>query len=207
MTKVRELTFRGEDKPVLYACGECGSVHSPKIYACREEMAHESARRAAEECCAPRHCACGVRLEGGWTACAPCRERNKLRRAKVVAAADYDGAVYAEGVTGEWGEGYSSDLTELLVSCKDFDDPVPAYCHPCHETHLRLDADSILEHALDGMHEDAADQVEDYAGLRQFIADWNEKQHAVSYHPDMSRVIVIDQERFDALISDPAVAP
>ena len=35
--EVRELTFKGESDPKLYACGKCGKAYSPKIYGGREE--------------------------------------------------------------------------------------------------------------------------------------------------------------------------
>lgn len=197
---IRELTFRGEDKAVLYACGVCGSLSSPKTYAASDERAHEAARQAAEACCAPRKCDCGAEIEKYWTACERCRERNKLIRAQVIDTSAYDGPVSTDG-GGDWGEGYSSSLDGLIEHCRGYGEPLPAYCHPCTPHPLRLDADSILESAMDGMHEDADDQVEGYDDLCEFVAKWNDRQHCVSYFEDRSRVIVIDQERFDALIA------
>lgn len=199
---VKVLTFKGETDPKLYACGKCGNVFSPKIYACKDDRAHEQARKFAEECCAVRHCACGTELEKGWTACAPCRERNKLKRAKIIDAKNYDGAVCAD-VNGEWDEGYSSSVAAMLQWCEEHDEPIPAYCHPCTEQHLRLDAGDLLDQATDGMHEDACDQVVDADSLIAFLKDWNAKQTCISYFEDRTRVIVLDQERFDALITDP----
>ena len=49
---VLELTLKGESDPKLYACGKCGHLHSPTIYAAREDLAHDAARKAAEKCCA-----------------------------------------------------------------------------------------------------------------------------------------------------------
>lgn len=195
------LTFQGENDPKLYSCGKCGSVFSPKAYACRDDMAHEAARKRADECCAKKFCACGTELEGSWTACAPCRQRNMLLKAEIVDAQSYDGAVSAD-VTGDWGEGYSSDIDAMLQSCEDYDEPVPIYCHPCTEQHLRLDAYSLLEQATEDMHEDAHDQVVDADALVAFLKDWNAKQTCISYYEDRSRVIVLDQERFDALIAE-----
>lgn len=196
---VREMTFRDESEPKLYACGKCGSVHSPRIYACRDDAAHEAARRAADECCAPRMCDCGTTLDKSWTACFDCRLRDKLRRAKIIPADSYAGPVSASG-SGEWGEGYSSSLAALMEHCEGYDEEVPAYCHPCTDLPLHLDVEHILEVALEDMHEDAADQVVDTDALYQFIDDWNARQTAVTYYEDTSRVIVIDQNRFDALV-------
>ena len=143
---VRELTFKGESDPKLYACGKCGKAYSPKIYACRDDMAHAAARRAAEECCKPRFCDCGAELGQGWTACSPCRERKMLTKATVIERDGYDGPVSAD-CSGEWGDGYSSEIEAMIEHCRDAGEPIPAYCHPCIEERLQLDPADILEHA------------------------------------------------------------
>lgn len=99
--EVRELTFKGESEPELYACGKCGKLYSPTIYAARDDICHAAARRAAEECCQPRFCECGTELDSFWTACRPCRERKILAKATVMDAADYNGPVSAQ-CGGEW---------------------------------------------------------------------------------------------------------
>ncbi|MFC3059649.1 hypothetical protein [Paenirhodobacter populi] len=195
---VRELTFRGEDKAVLYACGVCGSLFSSKVYACADELAHATARQAAEECCAPCHCACGVVIEKYYTACTDCRERHRLERATIIT--DYTGPVQSDAVTGEWGEGYSSDEDTLREYCKGYDEKLPAYCWPCKASPLRLDLDSILESALEDQHEDAAEQIVGDDELGAAIDKFNAAQTCITYYPDHTLVIVLDQERFDAIL-------
>ena len=198
----RELTFRGSDSPIIYACGQCGSLHSPKVYAGREDIAHQAARNAAEDCCTPRHCACGAEIHRYWTVCNPCRLRRKLTAATITA--EYNGPVYADGVRGEWGEGYSSDIYNLRQSCDDYEDEVPAYCWPCTGKPLRLDVGDIIETACEEHHEDAADQIVGYDDLRAAIERFNAAQTCVTYYPDYSRIIILDRERFDALIAPPS---
>lgn len=201
--EVRELTFKGESDPKLYACGKCGKAYSPKVYAARDDISHAAARRAAEECCKPRFCACGTELDSSWTACAPCRKRNMLAKAAVIDAAGYKGPVSGE-CGGEWGEGYSSDLHAMIEACHDAGEPVPAYCHPCTDRVLKIDPVSLLENATDDMHEAAADQIVDADELVTFITAWNEKQTCVTYYEDRSRVIIIDQLAFDDIMSGSA---
>ncbi len=196
MMDVRELIFRSSNKTAFYICGKCGKLYSPKIYACGSTGRHAAARRAAKECCAPRHCACGVEIDNHWTACATCRERHSLERAAIVT--DYTGPVQSDQVSGsEWGDGYSSNVAELLEYC---DGDKPAYCWPCKPHPLRLDVDSILEHACDDQCEDAFDQIIGADALGAAIDAFNAAQTCVSYYPDHTRVIVLDQERFDALL-------
>jgi hypothetical protein len=199
---VKELTFKGETETVLYACGECGRLSTPAIYASRPSDSHAAARKMAELCCAPRYCDCGVEVDGGWTACADCRERKKLLKAVGIDAQSYQGPVSAPIGEGEWGEGYSSDIEAMLEWCDDHGVDRPAYCFPCTSKVLALNADSILEGALDDMHEDACDQVEDGDELFAFVEQWNKRQHCTTYYEDPSRIIVLDRDRFNALIAE-----
>ena len=200
---VRELTFKGESEPKLYACGKCGKAYSPKIYASRDDMTHAAARRAADECCKPRFCDCGAELDSSWTACRTCRERRRLAEATIIEAAEYSGPVSAE-CAGEWGEGYSSDLAAMIEACHGTGEPVPAYCHPCTDHPLKIDPISILENATEEMHEEAADQIVDADELITFISAWNKKQTCVTYYEDRSRVIIIDRAAFDEILSGTA---
>ncbi|WP_180897146.1 hypothetical protein [Martelella soudanensis] len=194
---VKPLAFIGEEKPVLFACGECGLVYSPK-----RDGGDTAALTKAEQCCQPRLCDCGNPLDPYWSKCADCRNeatRQKtietLRAAEVIPAAAYNDAVYTPDHDGDWGDGYSSCVDAFL----EYADPV--YCHPCTPTPLALDVETILEHATEEMHEDARSQVIDEKGLATFLADWNEKQTATTWYPDFSKVIIVDAEKFAALLA------
>ncbi|MBZ8133254.1 hypothetical protein [Afifella sp. IM 167] len=198
---VREIIEKGSGRIVLYMCGKCGRLYVPKFNSVAGDPSHAHERRNAEECCRPRQCECGVELDAGWTACPRCRLRKQLRKAKVISAEDYTGPVNAAG-HGEWGEGYSSNIAAMLQACHDYDDPVPAFCHPCTARRLHLDVDYILEAATDEMHEGAEDQIVGADDLVAFIREWNARQTVVSYFEDRRRVIVLDEKRFSALIAD-----
>lgn len=199
---VKELTFKGGGDTVLYACGKCGRLSSPAIYAARPSDSHAAARKMAELCCVPRHCDCGVELEDGRTVCAGCRERKKLLKAVEIDAQSYQGAVSAPIGEGEWGEGYSSGVDAMLEWCDDYGVDRPAYCFPCTSRVLALNVESIIENAVDDMHEDAMDEVEAADDLIAFIEQWNKRQHCTTYYEDSSRIIVLDRDRFNALIAD-----
>ena len=198
----RELVFADTGNTAMFACASCGKCYSTAIYACKEDRAVHEARRAADECCAPRHCACGTEIEKMWTACAPCRERHKLQRATI--APDSGGPVYIDGYRGGWGDGYFEDVADLLESCETYEVAPPAYCHPCTASPLALDTDRILEAACEDQHEDAADQIVGADALDAAIEAFNAAQTCVTYWPVTSQVIVLDQTGFDALIADPA---
>ncbi|KZK99182.1 hypothetical protein [Pseudovibrio sp. Ad26] len=202
--EVKELTFKGSEKTVLYACGACGLLHSPTIYACDSEKAHATAHRFAEDCCKPKVCECGVELgKSHYTACEKCRERKRLEAAQVVKAEDYHGVVQSETNSGDWGEGYFSDLGEISEHCHGHDETEPAYVFTCTEKLLQIDPESILLNAADDMHEDAHDQIEAADELFAFIKEWNTKQHCKTYYPNWKQVIILDQARFDAVLKQP----
>lgn len=197
--RVRSLSFNDdpEGKAVLYACGVCGTCYSPK------SVGVQNAIDVAEKCCLPEHhtCnACGKEVPKYRNLCAGCAELVRLRKATQIEAEDWTGPVHLDGAPGGWGEGYFSDADDLRQSCEDYDVPVPAYCWPCTSRPLRLDPDSLLEQAVDDMHEDAADQIVDADELEAFVEAWNAKQTCVSWYPDMSRVVVLDRERFEEML-------
>lgn len=202
---VRGLSFNDdpENKTRLYACGKCGLCYSPKAYACGEDKAHEAASRAAEECCAPVHCKdCGCIIEKYRTLCSNCAETRKVRKATPVWFRDWSDPVYLEGTPDwcGWGEGYQETVKDLLDACAAEWMPEPAYCWPCTCTPLALNAESLLEHAVDDMHEDAMDEIVDADGLVAFIEAWNANQTCETWYPDYSRVVVLDRERFERML-------
>lgn len=77
-----------DKKPLLYACGKCGQIHSPRIYACNDALAHETARRAAEDCytCRTHNTCqhCGDQCEKGWLACDKCKRSKRFENSKEV---------------------------------------------------------------------------------------------------------------------------
>ncbi len=206
---VREMVFRGEDETNLYACGKCGQCYSPRIYACGPAQAHEAARRAAEQCCVPPTCSvCGVEIEKPWTKCARHRERDALRRAVPILASEWTDPVHRDDMGGDCGSGYSSNVAHLLgwwdaenwVEVGPLPEP-PAWCWPCKPTDFQLDLERILENALEEFHEDAGDSLVDTEELYAFVEAWNKKQTLTTWYPDHTRVVVIDEARFQAIVN------
>ncbi len=167
------------EKPMLYACPKCGQAHSPKIYACREEEAHEAARRAAEECYNCRthgECqTCGKQTNKGWLKCSECREADKLQKATVV---EPSALGYCFGADGEY---YNSP--------DDAAEAGNAYAFDSEFTPFSLNFDSIVESILDDHHEDASES--DLIGvdfLKATIEAFNKAQKHGSYFEDASKV-------------------
>lgn len=187
MSEIMILIAKGDasEKPRLYACAKCGTCHSPKIYACREEEAHEAARRAAEECYTCRthnNCQeCGKETGKGWLKCSECREASKLAKATVVDASTLD---HCFGPNDEF---YSS--TDEAAEDRH------AYVYAASFTPYRISFDSIVENILDDHHEDASpDDLVDLKRLEAAVKAFNVAQTSGSYFEDATRVAYLAPE-------------
>lgn len=184
-----ELTVRGTDNVVAHACGKCRIV--------------ARTREEAERCCEPLTCdGCGAVIKSYCMPCAEARlaaqEAERFAKATKVAAAEYDGEyLFVEDFAGgDAGEGYFSDEGSLRDACASRDCEVPAYAWACVARRMSLDADDVVESALESQEarEDAVDGISPLAmfELAAFLIGWAEKHGPVSYHPDYSRAIVFE---------------
>lgn len=167
-------------KPLLYACPKCGAVNSPAIYMAKSEIAHDTARKAAEDCynCKTHNNCnyCGAECPKGWTACEPCRFQRKLDAATEV---DDDGGPYCRFD----GDTYYSEMEEAR-------DDGCEWVSPCHVTYPRIDAVDVLDSLLSDMHEDAS--IDDLDAVDPFIEAvkaFNEAQTCQSWFGDSKRKI------------------
>lgn len=184
MSDVMILVAKGdpEQKPRLYACPKCGSCHSPKIYACREEQAHEAAYQAAANCYNCRehnNCSeCGIECDKHRIKCDACHKASVFAKAEKIDAAGvehcfgWDGTFYHEVADAE-------DADEPWVFASTF-------------TPFRIDPDSVIENVLDDHHEDAS--THDLNGVDDLVAAikaFNEAQTSGSYFEDRTRIAMI----------------
>lgn len=173
-----------ERKPLLYACPQCGFCHSPNIYACKGDMAHEAARAAAADCYSCRThntCKyCGVECPKGWLACEPCRFAKKLEAAVEIPD---DGGPYC-----------AFDGDTYYTEIEDAQDDGCEWVSPCHISYPRIDADSVLENLLDDMHEDAStDDLDAVGPFMEAVKAFNEAQRCQSWFGDDKRKINVAQ--------------
>lgn len=185
------LSGRGLD-PQRWACPKCGDLHNTKGQAWRCLKSHD----------AP--CACGAEKARYATKCSRCQEIDRLRKAVKVSDADYSGPVFSDDLVG-YNDGYFLDTGEFAslwgdhVAYETVSGDMPCYVWACNEHPFRVDAEDVLS-GLDDCYEDAWNDVVDQKGIEDFISAWNAKQTIVSWEVDYSRVVVLDQDRFNALI-------
>ncbi|AIT81649.1 hypothetical protein [Novosphingobium pentaromativorans] len=171
-----------DKKPLLYACGKCGSVHSPEIYLARKEVRHATALEAARDCynCKThsncRHC--GVECGKGWTACDKCRLEREIERATEV---PNDGGPY-------FGFGDQQMYHEM----DDARDAGHEWVCPTNKQYPRIEAWRVFENLTEDMFEDASeDDLNGTAELTAAIEAFNEAQTTCTYWADLTRKIKV----------------
>ena len=177
------ILVRSDDpdrKPQLYACPQCGGVHSPRIYVATDERAHQAAREAAENCynCKTHNdCSeCGAECPKGWTACEPCRYTNKLAAAEEVPD---DGGPYCAFD----GDTYYYEMDEAV-------DAGLEWVSPCNTTYPKIDPDDVLDGVISDMHDEASvDDLEGVEAFYQAVKAFNDAQTSRTYWGDSKRKI------------------
>lgn len=174
-------------KPQLFACSKCGHVYSHRIYACKEELAIETARKAAEDCynCRTHNTCqhCGEQCSKGWTACDKCRRKKRFEQATQV---PLDGVEHCFGF----------DSGDFYQSPEDAADDGEDWVFLSTFRPFVCDGERVEEGILDDHHDDAS--VDDLIGrdkLWAAIEEFNKAQTSGSYDQDMRRIAKVSHLR------------
>lgn len=169
-------------KALLYACPKCGALNSPGIYLAREEVAHQTAREAAENCYSCREhntCTdCGEQCSKHYTKCDKCRKTSAFAKAEKIDVATVDHCF-----------GYGGDFYCEVEEAEKAGEP---WVFASTFTPYQIDPNSVLENVLDNHHEDAS--VDDLNGVRALvdaIQAFNEAQTSGTYFEDRKRIAVL----------------
>lgn len=212
MTNVKALTFQGEDIIKAYVCGDCGKHWAAETRGFTEMNTEDRGHQYADQCCKSRLCyTCGTPVS--WLGdCHDCIDTKRAAKAQVV---DYDGESYVFSDFYDSNDGYADSISDMIGGIKDdfegcfcvkhpdghechhIEQILPPYVHPCREIPFFIDAESVLESALDEHHEDADSQLVGVDALFSAIEAFNAKQTVKSYYPDYSKVIILDQKKFE----------
>lgn len=128
------------------------------------------------------------------------RERNAadFEKATKIPAREYTGWVCRPDAFNEPGYGYHASVEDMIDHLLMTDDDLPPFVWATTEQRLKLDANWILENALDEHHEDARDQISDEAekALQAFLDEWVTRSdvNVISYAEDRTRAIVFDDQ-------------
>ena len=167
----------------IYACGECGRLDQHKD--------------AAEKCCGP--CSCGKTKEPWQDRCVECSSKDSDERlraaeekryaaAKRVPFADYGGAMLVSG------DHFYDEPDDLFDDSLPEDPPREAW--GVYGMPLSIDANRLLESALEEHHEDAEDNIskEMVDELQTFLDGWCKRTGIVSYFQDDAVLVDLSAE-------------
>lgn len=195
------VTIQETGAVVGFMCHDCALTHfiarqtSPD-----KDEAHDQAKLNAKRCC-NRICDCGTLVEMRTLLyCNACRAKHEVEReqvrykhAKKVSPLEYNGWIFADGYGDD---GYFTSCEHLRDHCRIWGKQLPTYVWTCNALEFAMDADCIIDQALDEHHEDASDNISDAArGALQYMLDaWTEKQGIKSYFTDHDVAVVIPDE-------------
>jgi len=176
----------------IWCCGECRKlVLSPLWTANRDNP--KSTKEAADICCDPNgrmYCftckAICMGVQHGE--CKLCRDKADAKRREERAISDrkrlenaqdvtdsYDGPVYIDGYSGDWGEGFFSSVEavhDYLDHLEIVDLPEFAFC--CESRIERLDLDFVIENLCSDGYEDMENRLTIPESLKAAVAEFNE---------------------------------
>lgn len=188
----------GQMSLIGFACSECKLFSSILTYGGDIEGTRTQVTRCCNAVCEWEGCTQTRRRKSCSIYCDKHREesrkkdeRDAFEKAKKLLPDDYDGECVREK-DGRFGnDGFFDSIEELMETYEDAGVEPPSYCWATTSDRFQLNADSILESALEQHFEDAWEQVEAEDELKEFIKTWNEKQMIVTYWEDRSRAIML----------------
>lgn len=196
-----ELVIRGKENTVAYACLKCGQLF---IFGKEEsvESRHQKRDEAATHCV--KQCICGKPLDFHyWLRCADCRialdaakEKAYFDKATKLSIEEYpDNPVFWEEHGGDMGcDGYFSNVDTLLDFAEDRGIDLPEYVWACTRHDLKLDAEGILQSALEQQDMDP-DNVDIPTSkgmqLQAFLDAWTKELGAHAWFQDCLRAVIL----------------
>ena len=184
-----ELTVRGKDAVVLFACGTCGITVNPAVFLADDATRNATARRMATECCDKLCQRCGTPV-GKQLHCASCLDliRGEREALRCGAAQKLD-ATYVGAVYNHVRDLYYESIDDLRDDCESPD--LPPYVYPCTARTLQLNVEDAIDRAIEdlGVDDFRYRSLVDVDELRAFIGAWNLKQTYGVWDPDYTRVI------------------
>lgn len=185
------------EKVLAWYCSECRIVKRTQV--------------EAEDCCTPYRCRdCGVEAPRYHFACEGCRkkkdqarEQAEFDKAKKVTQAEYAG----EWVYDDRRSNYHSSVEEALDYYDDDPDP-PEWFYGTEAEEFGIDADRVLEDALQDSYDGAYDCIPPSAikELQDFLDKWSKDYGPTSYSVDYSTVVLVDDPTSSAELPHPTAS-
>lgn len=123
-------------------------------------------------------------------------EQEAFAKATKIDAKDYTGWV-SWAKHGDDGDGFFESINELRSYCVNNKLVVPEYVWACIPEPFKLNADWILNQALEEHHDGARGEISkvEEERLQAFLDEWAAAQEIVSWHEDRTRVVLFVPEQ------------
>ena len=216
----------------VWCCGNCRKLVLSQTFTPSNANAPKSDRESAEACCRPQFCTkCQAELKtdrlrkqmfcsdcesAAWREQHAAREQERLEKAELVT--DYDGPLYLDGYSGDWGDAYHSDLEHLVESIADSEyiyddegrldpDSIPEFAFCCTTEVKALDLDHAIENLCEDGYEDMGDRLTIPPLLNVAVELFNRinEKSLTCYNQDMKHKVAIRQAVIDYVTQDPAI--
>lgn len=163
----------------VYQCSKCGLLHDLK--------------ESAEKCCSPKSCAeCGTLLENKYyNMCPKCRKKHQYDNCVKMTYDEYVkkypnhmvvyDEVYAEEI---------EDLFDTLFNSWDSKEDIPIMIFGTKKYKHEVNIEWAIENAKEEAYEDA--EFDNTDELREFVNEWNEKNHLHSFSETNIAIYVPD---------------
>lgn len=180
MTDAQQLFLKDGTATKNWFCNKC------KVICYGEQVAND--------CCAPRLCACGKEVKGSWSHCDECREKvereHEKRIMELAELIPYSGQPFFNPEDDK----FYNDTDQYEEHCADNEitkDKIPVYVYGVKTFDEHLDLGTILDSALDEVPEEVWDgcnysELENYKELEAAVDAFNKanKKSLTYYEPD-----------------------
>lgn len=190
------LVIKGATQPVAYACRTCGALFTTYLFGGGHTGCLAAEHVASTHCW--HFCACGIYLRKGRTKCDGCwgqiladNEKKAFALARKLTIEEYPNQeVYWDGGIGD---GFFLDVSDLLDRCEEESLDIPPYAWAAKEVPLAMNADWLLERALEEHGEGAREEIaeKDLPELQVLLDKWCLRQDLKSWQPDYSTAVLL----------------
>lgn len=190
------LVIQGTAKPVAYACPGCGALFTTYMFGGGPSSDPAAKHMASTHC--HRFCGCGASLNKSRTKCDACwgqslaeREKKVFEKAKRLTIEEYPNqAVYWDGGIGD---GLFLNIDDLLDRCEEEGVDLPEYAWAAKEVPLAMNADWLIERALEEHGEGAREEIADknVPELQNLLDSWCTRQDLKSWQPDYTTAVLL----------------
>jgi hypothetical protein len=203
----KQLLLEDGTRLRMFACGKCGTLHDHSPIGTTDGERWDDTRQLqwmkdrAERCCQEKCDDCAAPLDGSQRHQSYCRDCQSKRWREREAKQEAESFLKATAVSGDdvklwWNDRVYDDIDEVIERYECDDEEPPAYVWVAEPIPFTVDADHVIENALDDHHEEAGECISDVARkeLQDLLDKWCAEQDVNSYTPSRRHYVLISEK-------------